>query len=212
MRFCFLPSPLTTPAVGSRLAAELERRGHEAVVAGGGETDTTDLLARFVAAAEGADVVVPHSNAGRFGPAVASEVGAELVCLDALLPGGGEEGRWVDFLRAREQPDGLLAPWTRWWPEEDVLTVAGDHLELLRADEPRVSLRLLLQDPPAPTGWLEHRSGYLGFGDTYADQQALVAAHGWEVRRLDGTHLHLLTDPATVAEALLDVVGLLGRP
>ncbi|MFT3873031.1 MAG: hypothetical protein QM714_10355 [Nocardioides sp.] len=189
------------------LAAALRRRGHEALVATRGGTDVEQVLAEFVAAAQGADVVVPHSNAGRFAPAVAEQVGARLVCLDSLLPGEEPDPGWTDVLRSKELADGLLAPWSTWWPREDVDAVVGEHWALLTTDEPRVPLRLLLEQPPAPEDWLTRRSGYIAFGDTYAEQAALAEANGWEVRRLDGGHLHLLTAPDDVADVLLDVVA-----
>ncbi len=207
MRFCLLPSPLATPAVAGPLAAALADRGQQALVAAGGGSDTTELLAGFVAAARGADVVLPHSNAGRFAPAVADAVGAKLVGLDSLLPGHEPDPGWKEFLRARELDDGLLAPWSTWWPREEIEAMVGEHWDLLVADEPRVPLRLLTEQPPAPEGWLARRSGYVAFGDGYAEQAALAEAHGWEVRRLDGEHLHLLTAPDQVAETVLEVVA-----
>ncbi len=207
MRLCLLPSPLTTPTVADLLAAALEDRGHQVVVARGAAADTSRVLAGFVAAANGADVVIPHSNAGRFGPAVADEVGAKLVCLDSLLPGGRSDSEWIEFLRARELPDGLLAPWSTWWPPEDIHAAVGEHWDVVTTHEPRVPLRLLLDEPPAPAGWPMQRSGYIAFGDAYAEQMTLAEKSGWVVRRLDGRHLHLLTAPEEVADALLDVVS-----
>ncbi len=207
MRLCLLPSPLVTPAVVLPLADELRDRGHQVTVAGTGGTEMARVLAGFVAAAQGADVVVPHSNAGRFAPAVADAVGAELVCLDSLLPGPEPDPGWMDFLRSRERPDGLLAAWSTWWPRHDIQAVVGEHWDLLTTDEPRVPLRLLVDQPPAPEGWLARRSGYVAFGDAYAEQASLAQANGWEVRRLEGGHLHLLTAPDEVAETLLEVVA-----
>lgn len=207
MRICLLPSPLITPSAAGPLAASLRERGHETVIADQGGVDLEQVLAGFVEAARDAALVVPHSNAGRFGPAVADTVGARLVCLDSLLPGPETDPGWLDFLRAREQSDGLLAPWSTWWPREDVESVVGGHWELLTTDEPRVSLALLSDQPPAPDDWLSRRSGYVAFGRGYAEQAALVEAHGWEVRRLDGAHLHLLVDPDEVAETLLEVAA-----
>lgn len=207
MRFCLLPSPLATPALARPLAAALADRGHQVVAAEAGGLDTTQVLAGFIAAAEGADVVVPHSNAGRFGPAVANAVGAKLVCLDSLLPGPERDPKWTEFLRSRESDDGLLAPWSTWWPREEIAAVVGEHWDLLVTDEPRVPLRLLLEQPPAPEDWLTRRSGYVAFGAGYAAQAALAEAHGWEVRRLSGEHLHLLTAPDEVAAIVLEVAG-----
>lgn len=80
----------------------------------------------------------------------------------------------------------------------------------LTTDEPRVPLRLLTEQQPAPRGWLTRRSGYVAFGQAYAEQAELVEAHGWEVRRLDGEHLLLLIEPDEVADTLLEVAALLG--
>ena len=38
---------------------------------------------------------------------------------------------------------------------------------------------------------------------------AVAEENGWEVRRLEGKHLHLLTAPDDVAETLLEVISLL---
>ncbi|MDF1605052.1 hypothetical protein [Nocardioides sp. YIM 152315] len=151
-------------------------------------------------------MVIPHSNAGRFAPAVADAVGAKLVCLDSLLPGGDPDPEWTEFMRSRELPDGLLAPWSTWWPREDVQASVGEYWDLLVTDEPRVPLRLLLEQPPASQDWLARRSGYIAFGHGYAAQASLAEANGWEVRRLDGEHLHLLTAPDEVADTVLEVV------
>ena len=207
MRICLLPSPLVTPAVARPLALALRQRGHEVVVADQGGAGVGELLAGFTQAARDADLVVPHSNAGRFGPAVADAVGARLVCIDSLLPGREPDPGWLEFLRSRERPDGLLAPWSTWWPREQIEAVVGERWELLTTDEPRVPLRLLTEQPFAPEDWLTRRSGYVAFGPAYAEQARLVEDRGWEVRRLDGAHLHLLIAPDEVADALLDVAA-----
>jgi len=192
--------------VAQRLASALRDRGHQAVIAEVSGINTTQVLAEFVTAAQDADVVVPHSNAGRFAPAVADAVGAKLVCLDSLLPGRDPDPGWTDFVRSQEMHDGLLAPWSTWWPRKDVQAVIGEHWDLLVTDEPRVPLRLLIEQPPTPPDWLTRRSGYVAFGHGYAEQASLAEANGWEVRRLDGEHLHLLTAPDEVAETVLEVV------
>ena len=85
--------------------------------------------------------------------------------------------------------------------------MVGAPWDLLVTDEPRVPLRLLVEQPPAPEDWLTRRSGYSAFGHGYAEQASLAEANGWEVRRLDGEHLHLLTRPDEVAETVLEVVA-----
>jgi hypothetical protein len=55
------------------------------------------------------------------------------------------------------------------------------------------------------------RAAYLGFGDTYAEEQALARARGWPVETRDGRHLHQLVDPVGVADLLVRLAGLEAR-
>lgn len=210
MRWCLLPSPLTNPAVADPLATALEHGGHHVVVADQAGSDVAAVLDGFTAAAAEADVVVAHSNAGRFGPAVAAAVGARFMGLDCLLPGDVPDAELEAFLRAREEPDGLLAPWSTWWPPAALEEVVGEHADVVTTAEPRVPLRLLLEQPPAPPDWLDRRGGYVALGDGYAEQAATVSSSGWPVVRLEGGHLHLLVAPDEVAAALLEVLDRLG--
>lgn len=93
------------------------------------------------------------------------------------------------------------------WPPEDIQAAVGEHWDVLTTDEPRVPLRLLLDETPAPAGWAMRRSGYIAFGGAYAQQMTLAEESGWAVRRPDGHHLHLLAAPEEVADTLPDVVS-----
>jgi thioesterase domain-containing protein len=57
----------------------------------------------------------------------------------------------VQFLRDRELSDGLLAPWSAWWPREDLEEVVGGHWDLLTTDEVAVVVLQL-------AAWLEVES------------------------------------------------------
>jgi hypothetical protein len=48
--------------------------------------------------------------------------------------------------------------------------------------------------------------GVIGWGIPDDPAASLVEANGWEVRCLDGEHLHLLTAPDEVAETVPEVV------
>ena len=46
----------------------------------------------------------------------------------------------------------------------------------------------------------------MAFGETYAVQRDEAARRRWPVATLQGTHLHLLTDPDEVATELLALI------
>ncbi|MDA1360449.1 hypothetical protein O1R50_12495 [Glycomyces luteolus] len=56
-------------------------------------------------------------------------------------------------------------------------------------------------DPrPLPT-W----GAYLQLSDTYDAEAAAAAQRGWPVRRFDGDHLTILTDPRPVVDRILEL-------
>jgi hypothetical protein len=58
-----------------------------------------------------------------------------------------------------------------------------------------------------PSGWARRPCAYLRFSDGYRSEAETAAQLGWPVRVLPGEHLHMLVDPAGVAEALSDLTG-----
>ena len=219
-RVVLLPSPFLPAAAYAPLADALGRRGWGVAVAT--PPDAPDgpqpVLAayRSVAESQRPDVVVAHSNAGRY--AVAAAPDAAVVYVDAALP--PEDGEaplapegLLDHLTALAGGEPLLPPWTRWWPEDAVAQVVPDAAVLagIRQDEPRVPLSYVRSRLGAPPGWMEVRQAYLGYGDTYADELARARRLGWPVAVLDGArHLHHLREPDAVAAAVLDLAARLG--
>jgi hypothetical protein len=174
------------------------------------------VLAAFVqqAAATGARVLVAHSNAGLYLPAVAAALAepVDVVFVDAALPGTGPEAQLAApdlqaFLAGLVGPDGLLPRWSDWWPEADVAGLFPDPetRAAVEAEEVRVALDYFRATVPVPTGWTSCAHAYLAFGHTYAAETARAVSYGWPTRILAGRHLHLLHDPRLVADA---VVGL----
>ena len=222
-----LPSPFLPARAYAPLVDALGRRGW-----GVGVAPTRDVpdgpgpvltASRDCVEREHADVVVAHSNAGRY--AVAAARGVPVIHVDAALP--PEQGDatlapepLLDDLAALADDDGLLPPWTRWWPDEDLRAVVPDPQVLagIRAEEPRLPLSYVRSRLAAPSGWRDAPQAYLALGGTYAVELAVARRLGWPSAVLeDAGHLHHLVEPDAVAAAVLDLaerlgVGLRGAP
>ena len=216
--FALLPSPLLGPAVWDPVAGLLRQGGHRVVVASPGPVGTpAEVLAAYVeVAGEPGTVLVPHSNAGYFAPAVAERCAAvATVYVDAALPAGSgatalAPPAFLDLLTGLADADGLLPPWTHWWDDTDGLFPDDGTRATVEAGQPRLPLSYFRSTVDVPAGWERAPSGYLAFGDTYADEAARARAWGWPARRLAGGHLHLLHDPPATAAALLGLTRSLG--
>jgi pimeloyl-ACP methyl ester carboxylesterase len=152
-------------------------------------------------AADDPVVLVPHSNAGLYVPAVLDALGEQVrgvVFVDAALPGAGHHTT-PDFLRKLVTVDGLLPPWTSWWAEADV--------DALFPDAPTRTEVEAEQPPPAPQDWTTPSAGYLWFDRPYDKGAAQATLRGWPTAHLAGNHLHMLTDPHAVATAVVDMAS-----
>jgi hypothetical protein len=211
-----LPSPLVGTATWAPVAATLRGAGHDVVVA---HPDSplrpAAALERYVAAApDGPVVLVPHSNAGLYVPALAERLDvAATVFVDAALAGAGPDTAMapqamLEMLRGLTDPDGMLPPWSRWWPADSLEGLFPDDATrtAVEQQQPRLPLSYFTARLPVPAGWADRPAAYLAFGDTYADEVAFARQRGWPVQVLPGRHLHLLHDPDAVATAILDVL------
>ncbi len=163
------------------------------------------------AAADEPVVLVPHSNAGLYVPAVVEALGDQVrgvVFVDAAMPGAGHH-MTPDFLRRLAGVDGLLPPWTEWWDEPDVAALFPDAQvrSEVEAEQPRMPLAYYDHLPPVPQDWAAPPAAYLWFGEPYDKAAAQAAARGWPTARRPGSHLHMLTDPDAVAAAVLDMAA-----
>ncbi len=213
-RALILPSPFLPGLVHAPLAAALERRGWGVAVAERGSVPRSaeELLGSLSGEVDAwsPDVLVTHSNAGRYASHLAA--GRPVVHLDAALPppSGDPVPMAPEALLAAlaelAGEDGLLPPWTRWWPEEAVAELVPDPglLRAIREGEPRVPLSYVRSRLGAPAGWTAQPQAYVAFGDTYAVEVALARDCGWPVVVLEGAgHLHHLVAPEEVAETVL---------
>lgn len=212
-----LPSPLLGPVAWRPVAGELRDRGLAVVLADlpSGAEHPRDVLAGFTAALAGLGdlVLVPHSNAGLYAPALASALPVSAtVFVDAALPLSGHETPLAPpdlraFLAGLADDQGRLPPWSRWWDSDGLFPDAATR-RAVQAAEPRLPLSYFDGMLPVPAGWAARRCAYLAFGTTYAEETARARELGWPVEVVTGGHLHLLHDPGGVADAVL---GLLQR-
>ena len=217
-----LPSPLLGPAVWEPVAAALRGRGHRTTVVASPSTpprapsDVRDHILSSVPEGEPV-VLVPHSNAGLFVPAVVRQrdvVG--VVFVDAGLP--PSSGRvplsppaHLGHLAELADADGLLPPWTKWWDPAEIAALFPDAQtqHAVEAEEQRLPLGYFRGELEVPTGWDQGFAGaYLAFGSTYAAEAASARRRGWPVRTFEGAgHLHQLVDPGGVADAIGSVLA-----
>ncbi|WP_336210433.1 alpha/beta hydrolase [Nonomuraea sp. LPB2021202275-12-8] len=221
MTFVLVHSPSVGPSTWAPVAAALERRGHAAVVPDltgvtrGGPPHWPRIVEAVRAAAPETPVVlVAHSNAGLFLPAIKEGLGERVVaCVfaDAHLPPprglvrAGQED-FLPFLRELAGDDGVLPRWTDWWSEEDVAPMFPADAALRErvvAEQPRLPLAFYTEPIPVPAGWDAVRCSCLWYGPPYDTVAEEARRRGWPVLRAPGMHLHQLVDPEGVTDALL---------
>lgn len=220
-----LPSPLLGSTAWDAVAAELGGRGHRVEIVptpADPPRSPQDVLNGYLDAlpSDREVVVVPHSNAGLYVPALASlrhVVGA--VFVDAGLPPRSGEvpmapPELLAALVGLAGADGLLPPWTAWWGDADVVKLfpSAEVRARIERHEPRMPVSYFRAQLTVPSGWDTGLAGaYLAFGDTYAEDRDIAAERGWPTSTMSGLHLHLLVDPGAVAvelEALMLTAGI----
>jgi hypothetical protein len=222
VRFGLLTSPLLGPAAWGPVCAELAAIGHEAVVAahvGAAPASAEEVSAAFVDALRPTDdwVLVPHSNAGLFAPAVARHRRVRaVVYVDARLPASGvhpmSSQESLRFLTELADAHGLLPRWSDWWDDDiGVLFPSEASRRTCESEMRRLPLDYF-RDAVDGAGWSKLSSAYLAFGDTYAAERNRASEVGFPTTRInDAEHLHMLIDPTGVAREITQLVTELGE-
>jgi pimeloyl-ACP methyl ester carboxylesterase len=157
-------------------------------------------------------ILVPHSNAGLYMPAVLTEMGDQVqgvVFVDSALPGAGFHAP-REFLRALTGADGMLPPWTLWWEDSDIaeLFPNAEVRGRVEAEQSRMPVAYYDHLPPAPNGWDDGvQCAYIWFAEPYDTGAEQALAHHWPTRHIPGHHLQMLVDPEGVAAAVLEMAG-----
>jgi hypothetical protein len=214
-----LPSPLLGPAVWRPVAERLRADGHPVTVPGlpAAVASPADVVAGLLDRLPAGEplVLVPHSNAGLYVAALAAARSVRaVVFVDAGLPSSGSGTPAAppslrEHLATLADRDGVLPPWTGWWPAASLDELFPDAASraAVEGEQRRLPLSYFAAEVPTPAGWERLPAAYLAFGDTYAEELAEAVARGWPTRTLPGRHLHQLVDPAGVAAAVLRLLG-----
>jgi hypothetical protein len=210
-------SPLVGPSTLRPLAGQLEVLGWTTVVPDlRNAIGSPQEFAAAVHIVEPAELVVGHSGAGAFLPMIAQETNARAtVFIDAVLPhADGPHSPSNDFtalLDRLDVTDGLLPPWTDWWPPEVMARLVPDDELRLRLVDEIVRVPRSFYDTPidVPRGWNTRPAAYLQLSPAYDDEAARASQWGWPIARLIGQHLDVTVRPDVVARRTHDLARLL---
>jgi hypothetical protein len=219
--FTLVHSPLVGPVTWSRVASELQRRGHDVVVPSlvnaasiGRWQECVDVVVQACSGV-GDVVVVGHSGAGPLLPLIACRLDAPprlSVFVDAGVPREQGDASLVpdQFLGHLRQLaiEGRLPKWSEWFGPDAMRAIVPDPelREAIVAELPRLPLSYFEQHVPMPEGWADLRYAYILLSEPYRADAEAARSRGWYTAALPGAHLDIVTRPSEVADALVDAV------
>lgn len=166
-------------------------------------------------------LLVGHSGAGAFLPAIAAAIGGStaLLFVDAVIPPTHGPHRTPDEMKELldgQSVDGLLRRWLDWWPADVIERLLPDPAdrEELAADMPRVPRSFYDADVDVPPGWSDGsdaRCAYLRLSSAYDAELHEAERREWPTAALASTHLGTHTEPGRTLHALLELTDRIDR-
>ena len=227
--FVLVHSPLVGPFTWQPVAAELRRKGFEAIAptltnASVPGSSYWQQHAKAVAQAvqalsiDDALILVGHSGAGMLLPAIREATGypvAGYIFVDANLPRDGlsrlDHFPGQEAEQFRQTAIGGFLPI---WKEGELLPfIPGDTMRKQFISELRPMPLAVYEEPiPVFRGWPDMPCGYLSFSDTGVYREAIQTAKqwGWTYAELAGKHFHMLLEPDVVASTLVQMAEEMG--
>jgi pimeloyl-ACP methyl ester carboxylesterase len=222
--FVLVHSPLVGPLTWSLVEAEMRGRGIMALAPALPDSRGLDppywrhhaeAIARAMEAVPGdeAIVLVGHSGGGMLLPAVREVINRPVsayIFVDAGIPRDGMSR--LDFFGESEAwqfkasaKNGLLPNWSN----EDLIEAIPNPDRRRRFVRELVSLPLAVYEEPIPVfaGWPDAPCGYLQFTSAYQQPADEARQADWGYCKLEGGHFLMLNDPASVADALIDLTN-----
>lgn len=225
MAMLVVHSPLVGPATTRPLAAALRARGRSAHAPDLRRHATSPAsfgeglhAALADVAPEPVEVVIGHSGAGPFLPALADAPVpggglATIVYLDAVVPEDGPVFRpspgLLEILDRLPIEDGRLPPWPAWWPPEVFADLVPDPSTRaqIAAESPHLPRSFYDASIPLPARWVTTPSAYIQLSPAYDVDRQRAVALSWPTIVHSGGHLDLATRPDLVADLVLAVLS-----
>lgn len=225
-RLVLVHSPLTGPSFWSGVRDGLWARGRRAYLARLPAPEHVHppywlTHAAGVAAGlpdEGQVVLVGHSGAGPLLPAIgrlarnrgcsATITGYVLVDCDLPRDGYSRLDLFDDDAAAAALRGRCTGGWMPQWSSSQLQDLLPDpeQRHCFLAELPRVPLALYQEPITVPHDWPEAPCAYLQLSEHYQSSVRQAERLRWPMRRLPGHHFLPVSDPETVAEALVELV------
>jgi len=161
-------------------------------------------------------ILVGHSRAGPILPVAARATRRVEGCVfvDARLPQAGASwfatapSELAEQLR-RMARDGWVPPWSDWWGPDELARLLPDPVVRARFVRgcPRLPLALFEEVLPEVPGWSDAPCAYLRLSEDYQEPCDEARRLGWPVIELASHQLGLITDPETITDAIVELVG-----
>lgn len=224
----FVQSPLVGPSSWTSCAELMRGNGFQVAVPDltGVAQAPPPMWQSFVGATvDGAQglgsrvVVVGHSGAGAFLPAIADRLEdrlESLVFVDAVIPppaGVHETPGSMRALLDEQTVDGQLRRWLDWWPDDVVMDLVPDAAErvALLADMPSLPRSFYDESIPVPDGWMQQPCLYVKLSEAYHAEYVRAGQQGWKRTELDADHLAIRTQARLVVAAIKSLIGEAGQ-
>jgi hypothetical protein len=199
---------------------QLRQRGHHVLipslvsaVASGRWQDVVDAVVDD-ATVEDHGLLVGHSGAGPLLPVIANRMAVPLlrvIFVDAGVPPASGEAslipdQMLDSLRTLAR-DGMLPRWSEWFGPEamEAMIPNRNRRAAVLAELPQLPVSYFEGRVQMPSDWSSADGAYILLSDPYRSDAAEAASRGWPVTELGGGHLDIVTRPAEVAEAVLEL-------
>jgi len=230
--YALIHSPLVGPLTWQLVYHEMEKRGLEAIMPTLTDHPNSTLpywqqhaesLAKsLIRIPQNRRIVlVAHSGAGPLLPIIrqsaAHSIGA-YVFVDAGIP--RNDSSRIDLMRLQDQQwaeqfHQALLQGERFpmWNEEDLREVIPDdnlRRKMVAETNPR-SLTFFTEPIPVFTGWPDAPCAYIKFSAPYDWDFRQAKQASWLVREVNAGHFHMLVDPSTVTNVIVDAVQELGH-
>ncbi len=222
--FLLVHSPLVGPSTWAPVAAAAGSRGAvvhvpDLTAVTGSAPPFWEVLVQWAVDAvvdpDGRVVVVGHSGAGVFLPAIGQRLGARLralVFVDAQVPPRSGVHRTppeLERLLDEKTVDGVLLRWWDWWSADALEEAVPDSAvrTTLQADMPQLPRAFYEETVPVPDGWSGWPCGFVKLSDGYQAAYLEAEGRGWPREAVDGHHLSLVTESVLVLDAIATVVA-----